>query len=146
MNTRWGQHAPQRVGPKLGMAKAARVTCSPSTFFLLSSTLILRLSLFMPPIQDRTNEFHSCVESIRSRSAYPRGADAKQRLLRNGKAPTKSDFSRMASTIGKDISSTTIKLGKLAQRAYTLATHRTRAHTHFSGQAENPIRRPTCGD
>ncbi|KAJ7786559.1 t-SNARE [Mycena metata] len=70
-----------------------------------------------PPIQDRTNEFRSCVESIRSRSALPRGADAKQRLLRNGKPTAKSEFSRMASTIGKDISSTTIKLGKLAQLA-----------------------------
>ncbi|KAJ7675377.1 t-SNARE [Mycena rosella] len=69
------------------------------------------------PIQDRTNEFRSCVESIRSRSSLPRGADAKQRLLRNGKTTTKSEFSRMASTIGKDISSTTIKLGKLAQLA-----------------------------
>jgi syntaxin 5 len=73
----------------------------------------------MSPIQDRTNEFRSCVESIRSRSSLPRGADAKQRLLRNGKTTTKSEFSRMASTIGKDISSTTIKLGKLAQRRYT---------------------------
>ncbi|KAJ7897099.1 t-SNARE [Mycena olivaceomarginata] len=71
----------------------------------------------MSPIQDRTNEFRSCVESIRSRSSLPRGADAKQRLLRNGKTTTKSEFSRMASTIGKDISSTTIKLGKLAQLA-----------------------------
>ncbi|KAJ7246281.1 t-SNARE [Mycena haematopus] len=71
----------------------------------------------MSPIQDRTNEFRSCVESIRSRSSGPRGADAKQRLLRNGKTTTKSEFSRMASTIGKDISSTTLKLGKLAQLA-----------------------------
>ncbi|KAJ6520065.1 t-SNARE [Mycena sanguinolenta] len=70
----------------------------------------------MSPIQDRTNEFRSCVESIRSRSAGSR-SDAKQRLLRNGKTSTKSEFSRMASTIGKDISSTTIKLGKLAQLA-----------------------------
>ncbi|KAF8215970.1 t-SNARE [Mycena galopus ATCC 62051] len=70
----------------------------------------------MSPIQDRTNEFRSCVESIRSRSSGPR-PDAKQRLLRNGKTPTKTEFTRMASTIGKDISSTTIKLGKLAQLA-----------------------------
>ncbi|KAJ7103294.1 t-SNARE [Mycena belliarum] len=69
------------------------------------------------PTQDRTNEFRSCVESIRSRSSLPRGADAKQRLLRNGKTTTKSEFSRMASAIGKDISSTTLKLGKLAQLA-----------------------------
>ncbi|KAJ7293097.1 t-SNARE [Mycena rebaudengoi] len=68
------------------------------------------------PIQDRTHEFRSCVESIRSRSS-PRGAESKQRLLRNGKTTTKSEFSRMASTIGRDISSTTVKLGKLAQLA-----------------------------
>ncbi|KAG1760365.1 t-SNARE [Suillus occidentalis] len=70
-------------------------------------------------IQDRTHEFRSCVESIRNRSAVPpRTAEAKQRLLQshsNGDA--KSEFSRMASAIGKDISSTTIKLGKLAQLA-----------------------------
>ncbi|KAF7290500.1 Integral membrane protein sed5 [Mycena kentingensis (nom. inval.)] len=69
-----------------------------------------------PPIQDRTNEFRSCVESIRSRSA-PRGGDAKQRLLQNGKSAPKSEFSRMASNIGRDISSTGIKLGKLGQLA-----------------------------
>jgi len=69
------------------------------------------------PIQDRTNEFRSCVESIRSRSSLPRGAESKQRLLRNGKTTTKSEFSRMASAIGKDINSTSIKLGKLAQLA-----------------------------
>jgi syntaxin 5 len=41
----------------------------------------------------------------------------KQKLLQsNGKQGTKSEFSRMASAIGKDISTTTIKLGKLAQR------------------------------
>ncbi|KAJ7751250.1 t-SNARE [Mycena maculata] len=68
------------------------------------------------PVQDRTNEFRSCVESIRSRSNVPRGAEAKQRL-RNGKTTTKSEFSRMASAIGKDINGTTIKLGKLAQLA-----------------------------
>jgi len=69
-------------------------------------------------IQDRTNEFRSCVESIRNRSAVPRNAEAKQRLLQSsGKPSSKSDFSRMASSIAKDISSTTIKLGKLAQLA-----------------------------
>ncbi|KAK0198950.1 t-SNARE [Armillaria mellea] len=72
------------------------------------------------PIQDRTNEFRSCVESIRSRSSLPsRGGEAKQRLLQDGSRAhgSKSEFTRMASTIGKDISSTTIKLGKLAQLA-----------------------------
>ncbi|KAL0951469.1 hypothetical protein HGRIS_008157 [Hohenbuehelia grisea] len=71
------------------------------------------------PIQDRTNEFKACVDSIRSRSSIPpRQSEAKQRLLQaNGKPGGKSEFSRMASSIGKDISSTTIKLGKLAQLA-----------------------------
>jgi len=69
------------------------------------------------PVQDRTNEFHACVESIRTRSSLPaRGSDAKQRLLQaHGKSGGKSDFSRMAAGIGKDISSANIKLGKLAQ-------------------------------
>jgi len=67
-------------------------------------------------IQDRTHEFKSCVDSIRSRSAVPqRRQDVKQPFL-NAKSHTKSEFSRMASSIGKDISSTTLKLSKLAQR------------------------------
>ncbi|GLB35954.1 putative syntaxin-5 N-terminal, Sly1p-binding domain [Lyophyllum shimeji] len=72
------------------------------------------------PIQDRTNEFRACVDSIRSRSSIPaRGGEAKQRLLQaNGKpSGSKSEFSRMAAAIGKDISSTSVKLNKLAQLA-----------------------------
>ncbi|KAI0660329.1 t-SNARE [Cubamyces menziesii] len=71
------------------------------------------------PVQDRTNEFRACVESIRNRSSFPaRGAEQKQRLLQQSKAGgSKSEFTRMASAIGKDISSTTVKLGKLAQLA-----------------------------
>ncbi|OCH94744.1 t-SNARE [Obba rivulosa] len=70
------------------------------------------------PVQDRTNEFRACVESIRNRSSFPpRGAEAKQRLLQSRAEGTKSEFTRMASSIGKDISSTTVKLGKLAQLA-----------------------------
>ncbi|KIM47809.1 hypothetical protein M413DRAFT_439488 [Hebeloma cylindrosporum] len=69
-------------------------------------------------IQDRTHEFKSCVDSIRSRTALgPRAAEAKQRLLQTNGKPSKSEFSRMASSIGKDISSTTIKLNKLGQLA-----------------------------
>ncbi|KAL7285098.1 LOW QUALITY PROTEIN: hypothetical protein ACG7TL_000190 [Trametes sanguinea] len=65
---------------------------------------------------DRTNEFRACVESIRNRSSFPaRGAEQKQRLLQNRAEGSKSEFTRMASAIGKDIASTTIKLGKLAQ-------------------------------
>jgi syntaxin 5 len=74
------------------------------------------------PAQDRTNEFRQCVESIRSRSSYPARSGAKDRLLQsaNGhgkpKGGAKSEFSRMAMAVGKDISSTTLKLQKLAQR------------------------------
>ncbi|KIM33881.1 hypothetical protein M408DRAFT_86689 [Serendipita vermifera MAFF 305830] len=75
------------------------------------------------PVQDRTNEFKACVESIRNRSSYPARGGAKDRLLQpsNGhakpKGGSKSEFSRMAMSIGKDISSTTLKLQKLAQLA-----------------------------
>ena len=68
-------------------------------------------------IQDRTLEFRTCVDSIRKRSAVqPRTAE---------RLHGKSDFSRMASAIAKDISSTTIKLGKLAQRRRLRAQPRT---------------------
>ncbi|KAG6832529.1 hypothetical protein H0H92_000158 [Tricholoma furcatifolium] len=72
------------------------------------------------PVQDRTNEFKACVDSIRIRSNLPtRDAEAKQRLLQsNGRASgSKSEFSRMASAIGKDLASTSTKLSKLAQLA-----------------------------
>lgn len=70
-------------------------------------------------IQDRTNEFRACVDSMRSRTAGP---EARQRLLQpGGKASTKSEFSRMAASIGKDISSTTVKLSKLAQCEFLCA-------------------------
>lgn len=68
------------------------------------------------PVQDRTNEFKACVDSIRSRSAT-RGMESRQHLLQKDRSSPKSEFSRMASAIGKDISSTTLKLNKLAQRA-----------------------------
>jgi syntaxin 5 len=71
------------------------------------------------PIQDRTVEFRSCVDSIRSRTSAPqRRTQHSQKLLQaNGKEGSKSEFTRMAAAIGKDISSTTVKLGKLAQLA-----------------------------
>ncbi|KAK7694974.1 hypothetical protein QCA50_002162 [Cerrena zonata] len=72
------------------------------------------------PVQDRTNEFRACVESIRNRSSLPsRGAEQKQRLLQTqGRAEgSKSEFTRMANAIGKDISSTNLKLNKLGQLA-----------------------------
>ncbi|KAL5519243.1 SED5 [Sanghuangporus vaninii] len=73
------------------------------------------------PIQDRTNEFRACVESIRNRSAAPPSkiAEQRQRLLqqRGKENAAKSEFTRMATAIGKDISATTLKLNKLAQLA-----------------------------
>ncbi|CAL1695196.1 unnamed protein product [Somion occarium] len=72
------------------------------------------------PVQDRTIEFRACVESIRNRSSLPsRGSEAKQRLLQSqGRAEgSKSEFTRMATAIGKDISSSNLKLNKLAQLA-----------------------------
>ncbi|PVG01990.1 putative syntaxin [Serendipita vermifera] len=75
------------------------------------------------PVQDRTNEFRACVDSIRTRSSYPARGGVKDKLLAspNGHGSTKhgqkSEFSRMAMAIGKEISSTTLKLQKLAQLA-----------------------------
>jgi len=70
------------------------------------------------PVQNRTDEFRACVESIRNRSSLPRGAEQKQRLLQTpGKETSRSEFSRLASAIAKDINGTTIRLGKLAQLA-----------------------------
>ncbi|KAI0322166.1 t-SNARE [Amylostereum chailletii] len=69
------------------------------------------------PVQDRTHEFRSCVESIRNRSSVPSRSVEKQRLLAQRKGESKTEFTRMASAIGKDISSTALKLAKLAQLA-----------------------------
>jgi len=70
------------------------------------------------PLQDRTNEFLSCVESIRTRSSFPAKPPTKQRRLDDkARADGKSEFTRTATVIGKDISATTVKLGKLAQLA-----------------------------
>ncbi len=69
------------------------------------------------PLQDRTNEFIACVESIRRRSSFPAKLPSRQRRFDdNARADGKSEFTRMATVIGKDISATTVKLSKLAQR------------------------------
>ena len=68
-------------------------------------------------IQDRTTEFKTCVDSIQNRSTYSiRAADAKQRLIQAKAAGGKGEFSRLANGIGKEISSTNIKLNKLGHR------------------------------
>ncbi|GJJ13495.1 hypothetical protein Clacol_007749 [Clathrus columnatus] len=60
-------------------------------------------------VQNRTNEFRACVDSIRNRTT---------RDLTKQHHPTpKTEFSRMAATIGKDLSKTTANLGRLAQLA-----------------------------
>ena len=66
------------------------------------------------PIQDRSIEFKSCVESIRTRSVAP----SKQRLIhkKSGETGQKSEFMRNSEVIGKAIWATALKLNKLAQR------------------------------
>jgi hypothetical protein len=83
-----------------------RFSSSYTVYFLLN------LIYFGMPLQDRTNEFLACVESIRTRSSLPAKHPGKQRQAR---ADSRTDFTRLASAIGKDISGTTVKLGKLAQ-------------------------------
>ncbi|KDQ17816.1 hypothetical protein BOTBODRAFT_29968 [Botryobasidium botryosum FD-172 SS1] len=74
------------------------------------------------PSQDRTHEFRACVDSIRNRSAaiasraHPKPATPNGASLRDRKT-SKSEFSRLAMGIGRDITNTTTKLGKLAQLA-----------------------------
>lgn len=78
--------------------------------------------------KDRTSEFHSTLNSIKSRSALTinrakgkqQDREAKQPLISNGRGQTgsKSEFGKMAGGIAKDINSTTLKLQKLAQCEY----------------------------
>ena len=72
------------------------------------------------PVQDRTNEFYACVDSVQSRLPHRR-QEQKQRLLPNGNASI-GEFTRMASEIGGNITETTRKLGKLAQRGFVSLT------------------------
>lgn len=94
------------------------------------------------PVQDRTNEFRACVESIRNRSSLPpRGGEAKQRLLQSqGRAEgSKSEFTRMANAIGKDISSTNLKLNKLGQREHLSLVNILFQLTMYSRQTEDTV-------
>ncbi|OWZ35035.1 syntaxin 5 [Cryptococcus neoformans c45] len=77
--------------------------------------------------KDRTSEFHSTLNSIKSRSALTtnrakgkqQDREAKQPLISNGpgQAGAKSEFGKMAGGIAKDINATTLKLQKLSQLA-----------------------------
>jgi syntaxin 5 len=93
--------------------------------------------------KDRTSEFHSTLNSIKSRTVLPAstgsskgvggrsGSEARQPLIAKdasgagssaaGAAGKKSEFGRMAGVIAKDINSTTLKLQKLAQCEFLLA-------------------------
>ncbi|KNE90884.1 hypothetical protein PSTG_15675 [Puccinia striiformis f. sp. tritici PST-78] len=76
-------------------------------------------------IMDRTQEFKSCVASIRSRTTLQLVPEHKQRLLdssspnrKNKRSPgARGEFARLAGMIGKDIQQTTLKLSQLAQLA-----------------------------
>ncbi|CAE6496471.1 unnamed protein product [Rhizoctonia solani] len=64
------------------------------------------------PVQDRTIEFRTCVESIRNRTLGP---NRSRQVAKPGSS--KSEFARMAGAIGKDIAACSFKLDKLAQLA-----------------------------
>ena len=68
-------------------------------------------------------------------------SEQRQRLLSGGKDANKSEFTRMAVAIGKDISSTAIKLGKLGQRTFSLAliNRNCMLTVPSSGQAEDAV-------
>ncbi|KAI8460245.1 syntaxin 5 [Phakopsora pachyrhizi] len=79
---------------------------------------------------DRTQEFKSCVASIRSRTATTQRQvpEHKQRLLagysnssnqsdKQRKSPARGEFARLAGGIGRDIQQTALKLSQLAQLA-----------------------------
>ena len=106
-------------------------------------TFSLIFIYFSMPLQDRTNEFLACVESIRTRSSLPTNPPGKQRLLdKQARADGKSEFTRMANAIGKDISGTTTKLGKLAQCEHPHPSFTSGSLTPMascSGQTENAV-------
>ncbi|CAG8540259.1 1314_t:CDS:2 [Ambispora leptoticha] len=81
-------------------------------------------------VKDRTSEFHTAVESIRSRASggggssfHARNLEHRRPLLAESKAGSniermnKSEFARMASAIGRDINVTATKLQKLTKLA-----------------------------
>ena len=86
-------------------------------------------SLFQPPamsFKDRTNEFHSMVDRIRSRTNASstlerRSLLSSPRMTSNGKQKQhhpRSEFSLMAAEISRNITSTASKLEKLTKCIY----------------------------
>src|SRR5437016_4760882 len=85
-------------------------------------------------VKDRTSEFHAAVESVKSWTTKGHGFRERNNLeqkypLVGGKGRTingssghvgisKTEFSRMASAIGKDINATAAKLQKLTKRKF----------------------------
>lgn len=69
--------------------------------------------------KDRTNELRSYVHHFKAASsaANPNGAAAASSSAAAKKQPTKGEFAIKAAAIGKDITDTTAKLARLAQRA-----------------------------
>ncbi|ELU40566.1 SNARE protein SED5/Syntaxin 5 [Rhizoctonia solani AG-1 IA] len=65
------------------------------------------------PVQDRTIEFRTCVESIRNRTLGP---NRSRQVTKPGSS--KSEFARMAGSIGKDIASCSLKLDKLRKTLF----------------------------
>lgn len=117
---RWDQGRPPKRTRQITCATLQRKAVLCTVQSSSPSTVITSVHM---SIQDRTNEFKSCVDSIRNRSALGnRAAEAKQRLIQS-KATNKGEFSRMANSIGKEISSTTIKLNKLGQCTYFFLRH-----------------------
>lgn len=86
---------------------------------------------------DRTAEFHAAVASVPSRSSKS-PAESRRLLSSNyselpsSKSTPKSEFSRMAAKIGRDINSTGAKLQRLAQ-----CSPFTSWEADLSGQAED---------
>lgn len=86
-----------------------------------SSTLALVLPAFSRasmPALNRTPEFFAAVETARHRGASTPDSQSKQRLLRdkNTVGQKRSDFTKAALQIAKELQAAMVKLDKLAQR------------------------------
>jgi hypothetical protein len=94
------------------------------------------------PSSSRTADFKAAVERERLKaSTLPA---TKQRLLANNNAKAKgsqrTEFTRQAAQIGRDIQQTAAKLEKLAQCASAPRSLETFAQADGSGQAQDSLR------